>query len=110
MRVLLSALREERGQPKVPELSSLLMQYFEGTCRQKRETMSDYVTRKAEAYTRAPAVNGEIPVAGGSWHECGLSIIVRELFQEDWGPEHLLAYRFLEVYARSQEPPGHVGE
>ena len=29
------------------------MAYFKGTRRQKGETMSDYVTRKAEAYTRA---------------------------------------------------------
>ena len=53
VRRLLSALREERGQPQVPELSTLLMQYFKGTRRQKGESMSDYVTRKAEAYTRA---------------------------------------------------------
>ena len=53
VRVLLSALREERGQPKVPELSALLMAYFKGTKRQKGESMSDYITRKAEAYTRA---------------------------------------------------------
>ena len=53
VRHLLAALRSERGQPKVPELSNLLLQYFKGTRRQKGESMSDYVTRKAEAYTRA---------------------------------------------------------
>lgn len=53
VRKLLEELRVGRGQPKVPEMSTLLTQYFKGTKRLKGESMSDYVTRKAEAYTRA---------------------------------------------------------
>ena len=53
VRRLLEELRVRRGQPKVPEMSELLMKYFKGTKRTKGEGMSDYVTRKAEAYTRA---------------------------------------------------------
>eukprot|EP00435_Cladocopium_sp_Y103_P056856 s442_g19.t1 len=53
VRRLLEELRVGRGQPKVPEMSELLMKYFKGTKRIKGEGMSDYVTRKAEAYTRA---------------------------------------------------------
>ena len=53
VRKLIEALRAERGQPKVPEMSELLMKYFKGTRRQRGESMNDYVTRKAEAYTRA---------------------------------------------------------
>ena len=53
VRRLLEELRVGRGQPKVPEMSELLMKYFKGTKRTKGEGMSDYVTRKAEAYTRA---------------------------------------------------------
>ena len=53
VRHLIEALRSERGQPQVPEMSELLMKYFKGTRRQKGESMNDYVTRKAEAYTRA---------------------------------------------------------
>eukprot|EP00435_Cladocopium_sp_Y103_P049558 s102_g15.t1 len=53
VRRLIEALRAERGQPKVPEMSELLMKYFKGTRRHRGESMSDYVTRKAEAYTRA---------------------------------------------------------
>ncbi len=53
VRALVSALREERGQPKIPEMSELLLKYFKGTRRQKGETMNDFVLRKAEAYTRA---------------------------------------------------------
>ena len=53
IRRLIDALRLERGQPKVPEMSELLMRYFKGTRRSKGESMNDYVTRKAEAYTRA---------------------------------------------------------
>jgi hypothetical protein len=34
-------------------MSELLMKYFKGTKRTKGEGMSDYATRKAEAYTRA---------------------------------------------------------
>jgi len=46
VRKLIEALRAERGQPKVPEMSELLMKYFKGTRRQRGETMNDYVTRK----------------------------------------------------------------
>jgi len=53
VRRLLEELRVGRGQPKVPEMSELLMKHFKGTKRTKGEGMSDYVTRKAEAYTRA---------------------------------------------------------
>ena len=53
VRRLIEALRAERGQPKVPEMSELLMKYFKGTRRHRGESMNDYVTRKAEAYTRA---------------------------------------------------------
>jgi len=41
VRRLIEVLREERGQPKIPEMSELLMKYFKGTRRQKGETMSD---------------------------------------------------------------------
>lgn len=53
VRMLITALREERGYPKIPEMSELLMRYFKGTRRQRGETMQDFVMRKAEAYTRA---------------------------------------------------------
>ena len=53
VRKLIESLRLGRGQPKVPEMSELLMKYFKGTKRVKGESMGDYVTRKAEAYTRA---------------------------------------------------------
>lgn len=53
VRRLIEELRIGRGQPKVPEMSELLMRYFKGTRRSKGETMGDYVTKKAEAYTRA---------------------------------------------------------
>ena len=53
VRRLIEELRLGRGQPKVPEMSELLMKYFKGTKRGKGETMGDYVTKKAEAYTRA---------------------------------------------------------
>ena len=53
VRRLVAALRAERGQSKVPEMSELLMKYFKGTRRQRGETMNDFVQRKAEAYTRA---------------------------------------------------------
>ena len=53
VRVLVAALREERGHPKVPEMSELLMKYFKGSKRQRGESMHDYIMKKAEAYTRA---------------------------------------------------------
>ena len=53
VRVLISALREERGHPKVPEMSELLLKYFKGSKRQRGESMHDYIMKKAEAYTRA---------------------------------------------------------
>ncbi|CAK8994705.1 CCHC-type domain-containing protein [Durusdinium trenchii] len=53
VRVLVAALRAERGQPKVPEMSELLLKYFRGTKRQRGEPMGDFILRKAEAYTRA---------------------------------------------------------
>lgn len=53
VRKLIETLRQGRGQPMVPEMSELLMKYFKGTKRVKGESMGDYVTRKAEAYTRA---------------------------------------------------------
>ena len=53
VRRLVAALRAERGQSKVPEMSELLMKYFKGTRRQRGEGMNDFVMRKAEAYTRA---------------------------------------------------------
>ena len=53
VRVLVAALRAERGQPKVPEkMSELLLKYFRGTKRQRGEPMGDFILRKAEAYTR----------------------------------------------------------
>ena len=39
MRKLIAALRSERGQPKVPEMSELLMKYFKGTRRHRGEGM-----------------------------------------------------------------------
>ena len=53
VRRLVAALRQERGQPKVPELSELLQKYFRGTRRTRGETMGDFILRKSEAYTRA---------------------------------------------------------
>ena len=53
VRSLVAALRSERGQPKVPEMSELLLRYFRGTRRQRDEPMGDFILRKAEAYTRA---------------------------------------------------------
>ena len=53
VRTLIAALREEKGYPKIPEMSELLMKYFKGTRRQRGESMHDFITRKAEAYTRA---------------------------------------------------------
>ena len=53
VRRLASALRSERGQPKVPELSELLQKYFRGTRRARGEMMGDFILRKSEAYTRA---------------------------------------------------------
>eukprot|EP00435_Cladocopium_sp_Y103_P016140 s1467_g4.t1 len=53
VRKLIAALRNERGQPKVPEMSELLMKYFKGTRRHRGESMGDFILRKAEAYTRA---------------------------------------------------------
>ena len=53
VRKLVNALRQERGQPKVPELSELLQKYFRGTRRARGEAMGDFILRKAEAYTRA---------------------------------------------------------
>lgn len=53
VRKLIAALRSERGQPKVPEMSELLMKYFKGTRRHRGEGMGDFILRKAEAYTRA---------------------------------------------------------
>ena len=53
VRALVNALRSERGQPKVPEMSELLLKYFRGTRRQRGEPMGDFILRKAEAYTRA---------------------------------------------------------
>ena len=53
VRTLIAALREERGHPKVPEMSELLMRYFKGSRRQKGESMHDFIMKKAESYTRA---------------------------------------------------------
>ena len=53
VRKLVAALRDERGQPKVPEMSELLLRYFKGTKRMRGESMGDFILRKAEAYTRA---------------------------------------------------------
>lgn len=53
VRRLVAALRQERGQPKVPELSELLQKYFRGTRRARGEFMGDFILRKSEAYTRA---------------------------------------------------------
>lgn len=53
VRKLVAALREERGQPKVPEMSELLLRYFKGTKRMRGESMGDFILRKAETYTRA---------------------------------------------------------
>ena len=53
VRRLVEALRQERGQPKVPELSELLQKYFRRTRRARGETMGDFILRKSEAYTRA---------------------------------------------------------
>ena len=53
VRRLVAALRQERGQPKVPELSELLQRYFRGTKRARGESMGDFILRKSEAYTRA---------------------------------------------------------
>ena len=53
VRRLVAALRQERGQPKVPELSELLQKYFRGTRRARGESMGDFILRKSEAYTRA---------------------------------------------------------
>ena len=39
VRKLIAALRSERGQPKVPEMSELLMKYFKGTRRHRGEGM-----------------------------------------------------------------------
>ena len=66
VRLLIEVLREERGQPKIPEMSELLMKYFKGTRRQRGETMSDYVTRKAEAYTRAQQSMARFQQSGGT--------------------------------------------
>eukprot|EP00434_Breviolum_minutum_P003006 symbB.v1.2.002643.t1/scaffold142.1/size299426/1 len=45
VRKLVAALRDERGQPKVPEMSELLLRYFKGTKRMRRpielDTMDD---------------------------------------------------------------------
>ena len=53
VRTLVTALREERGHPKIPEMSELLMKYFKGSKRLRGESMHDYIMKKAEAYTRA---------------------------------------------------------
>ena len=45
---LIAALRSERGQPKVPEMSELLMKYFKGTRRHRGEGMGDFILRKAD--------------------------------------------------------------
>lgn len=69
VRRLIEVLKEERGQPKIPEMSELLMKYFKGTRRQKGETMSDYVTRKAEAYTRAQQSMARFQQSGDESHQ-----------------------------------------
>ena len=53
VRALIAALRAERGYPKIPEMSELLMRYFKGSRRQRGESMHDFIMKKAEAYTRA---------------------------------------------------------
>ena len=100
VRRLLEELRVGRGQPKVPEMFELLMKYFKGTKRTKGEGMSDYVTRKAEAYTRAQqsmarylqeqktgvswSATQRTSVTGGSFTIGGLS---------QWGSREFLGWR-----------------
>lgn len=53
VRTLIAALRQERGFPKIPDMSEQLLRYFKGTKRYRGESMQDFIMRKAEAYTRA---------------------------------------------------------
>ena len=53
VQVLLDHLRQHLGLPQMSEMSDFMAKYFRNSRRHKHETMNDYITRKAELYSRA---------------------------------------------------------
>ncbi len=51
--VLLDHLRQHLGQPHLSEMAEYLAKYFKNSRRRRHESMNDYITRKAELYSRA---------------------------------------------------------
>ena len=51
--VLLDHLRKNLGLPQMSEMSDYMAKYFRYSKRKKNESMNEYISRKAELYTRA---------------------------------------------------------
>lgn len=53
VQVLLDHLRKNLGLPQMSEMSDYMAKYFRYSKRKKNESMNEYISRKAELYTRA---------------------------------------------------------
>ena len=53
VQTLLTHLRRHLGLPQLSEMSDFMAKYFKQSRRKRNETMNEYVTRKAELYSRA---------------------------------------------------------
>ena len=57
---LLQHLRQNLGQPQLSEMAEYLAKYFKQSKRRRHESMNDYITRKAELYSRACQTLGRL--------------------------------------------------
>eukprot|EP00435_Cladocopium_sp_Y103_P069442 s548_g33.t1 len=57
---LLQHLRQHLGQPQLSEMAEYLAKYFKQSKRRRHESMNDYITRKAELYSRACQTLGRL--------------------------------------------------